>query len=130
MKKLHLKYSTLLLLLFISCKKETEKNNFYENLEKEKKEKLLFGIGKVYFENNCKDCHKKYGTDNFLVYSMKNDKYEFDFLKAYITNQDSLINSGNEFAIKMKEEFNNLPFRHNFKLNDNELKAIIYYLKK
>lgn len=128
MKKLNLKYLTLLL-LFISCKKEIEKNDFYENLEKEKKEKLLLSIGKVYFENNCKGCHRKYGTDNFLVYAIKNDKYKFDFLRSFINNQDSLIKNGNEIAIKMNEEYNKFPYRHKFELNDNEIKSIIYYLK-
>ncbi|MGX7666712.1 hypothetical protein [Flavobacterium pedocola] len=128
MKNLHLKY-LILLLLSISCKKEIERNDFYENLEKEKKEKLLFNIGKVYFENNCKGCHNKYGTDNFLVYGIKNDKYKFVFLRAFINNQDSLIKNGNETAIKMNEEYNNFPYRHKFKLNDNEIKSILYYLK-
>ena len=119
----------MLLMLFMSCKKEIENNDFYENLEKEKKEKLFFNIGKVYFENNCKGCHRKSGTDNFLVYAIKDDKYEFDFLRSFIQNQDSLIKSGNELAIKIKEENDNRPYRHKFELNDNEIKSILYYLK-
>lgn len=120
----------LLIILCFSCKKKEEQNDFYENLEKGKKEKLLFNVGKVYFQNNCKGCHRKGGTDNFLEFTIKEDKYEFDFLKAYITNQDSLIKSGNEEALRIKVEFNNLPYRHKFDLNDNEVKSIIYYIKK
>jgi hypothetical protein len=121
---------SLIVILFISCKKGSDENDFYENLEKERKEKLLYGIGKVYFENNCNGCHKKSGTDNFLVYAIKGDKYDFEFLKAYINDQDSLIKSGDELATKMKKEYNNMPYRHKFKLKDSEIKSIIYYLKR
>lgn len=114
----------LLNILCFSCKKKEEQNYFYKNLEREKKEQLFFNIGKVYFKNNCNGCHRKGGTDNFLEFTIKEDKYEFEFLKAFITNQDSLIKSGNE------EEFNNLAYRHKFDLKNNEVKAIIYYLKK
>lgn len=120
----------LLTIVCFSCKKEEEQNVFYENLEREKKDELLFNVGKVYFQNNCKGCHRKNGTDNFLKNSIINDKYGFSFFKNFVTNQDSLIKNGNKIALDLQDFSNNQPYRHKFNLNDKELKAIIYYLKK
>jgi len=96
------------------------------------KNMMMEKIGETYYQRNCIKCHaSKSAKDNFLVSSIRNEKFEFEFLNYYITNQDSLIKNGNKEAIAVKENYNpNSAFNHNFKLNRNEVKSIVYYLKK
>ncbi|WP_396193432.1 c-type cytochrome [Flavobacterium collinsii] len=116
----------------ISCnKKEIQKNEFYEKLAMQKKEILLEGIGKKYFEKNCLGCHANKGAkDNFLEYSIKNQKYRVDFFRDYITKQDSLLRNGNKDALAIKEWSNYNSYFHSFVFNKSEAEAIFYYLKK
>ena len=93
---------------------------------------MMEKIGETYYQNNCIKCHtSKNAKDNVLVSAIRNEKFSFEFLKCYITNQDSLIKNGNKEAIAVKESYNpKSVFNHNFKLNRNEVKSIVFYLKK
>lgn len=124
-------FCVLFLSIFISCKKkENNVNEFYQNLAQEKNEKVLETIGKKYFEKNCLGCHANRGAkDNFLELAIKNEKYNFQFFKNFIIKQDSLLKNKNTKALELKDWSNN-EYLHNFKFNDNEIKAIFYYLKK
>ncbi|MEW5677253.1 c-type cytochrome [Flavobacterium enshiense] len=124
----------LLLILFIflifSCKnKENTDSDYLQKIELEKKERLLFSIGKTYFEKNCISCHKlgAKGISN-LDYSFKSNNFSMDFLSKFITKQDSLTKSENEEAAKILEFFGDI-YNHNFKFNEEETKSIIYYIK-
>ena len=129
-----MKIRLLIGILFISVAcSESDKNqkSEKEELTFEKKQIALERIGKIYYERNCIQCHAKKGVkDQILEYAIKSDRYEFEFLKAYLTNQDSLIKNGNETALELKERWNDQTYLHDFELNDKEVKAIIYYLKK
>ncbi|MFB9079205.1 c-type cytochrome [Flavobacterium procerum] len=116
----------------ISCKrKEKDGNDFYQKKAKETNEKVLDAIGKIYFEKNCLKCHANRGAkDNYLENAIKNDRHEYQFLKNFITKQDSLLKSKNKKALALKDWSNNNPYLHDFNLNENEIKAILYYLKK
>ncbi|MEZ4792669.1 MAG: c-type cytochrome [Gelidibacter sp.] len=118
-------------LLFLACK-ESNKTPISkkEEVSFEQKQLALEKIGQIYYERNCIKCHGKRGVkDQLLEYAIKADKYEFDFIKAYVTNQDSLIKNGNKIALGLKD-WSNQDYLHRFDVNDNEIKAIIYYLKK
>lgn len=87
--------------------------------------------GEVLYDKFCVDCHVSKGAnDNFLVGNIQNNKYELSFLIDYINHQDSLLHYKNELAIKIKEEWSNNAYIHNFKLTEKEIKAIVYYIKK
>ena len=124
--------SFLILICFISCKKkEVEENKFYEKLALERKEILLENIGKIYYEKNCIKYHAgKDAKDNFLENSVRNEKWSERFFIDFITKQDSLLKFRNNNAVKLKEWSNNNSYLHNFKFNDNEVKAILFFLKQ
>lgn len=47
----------------------------------------------------------------------------------YITKQDSLIETRDPYALKMKEVWNNMANSHNFIYNEKEIDALIEYLR-
>ncbi|MBE8728331.1 c-type cytochrome [Flavobacterium hungaricum] len=120
------------LVILISCKKkEIEENDFYKKRTQEKNERVLEAIGKKYFEKNCYGCHADKGAkDNHLENAIQNDKYNYQFLKNFITKQDSLLKNKNKEALALKDWSNNNSYVHNFEFNESEIKAILYYLKK
>ena len=122
----------LLFLFLASCKqKSNPQTQDFSRIGFEKKQIYLEQIGKVYFEKNCIPCHPRKGsTDNFLEGFVKNKSNDYSLFKTYTTNEDSLLISKNEFALKINDEFNKINFSHNFKLSNNEVKSIYYYLKK
>lgn|SRR5574343_254701 len=120
---------TVLFFIF-SCKyNENTDSQYLENTEIVNKEKLLFNIGKTYFDKNCISCHKlgAKGISN-LDYSFRNNNLNIKFLSKFITNQDSLIKNKNEDAEKILETFGDI-YTHNFAFNNEETKSIIYYIK-
>lgn len=120
----------LFFIFFISCQqKDKTRNEFYEKLEEERKADLLFTVGRLYFDNNCQSCHRKGGTDNFMEQAVKNEKYDYDFFKYYLLNQDSLLKNGNKTAIEKRSDSPDNLYRHRFKLKDSESKAVFYYIK-
>ncbi|WP_091146875.1 c-type cytochrome [Flavobacterium caeni] len=124
---------SILIFLFCSCVKSEkvidERERKLENIDKSV---FLTNIGKKYYEDNCIKCHaSKSAKDNILLYAIVNDKYDFEFLRAFVTNQDSLVKASNKEAIAIKKEyFPNSAMNHNFKLSRTEIKSIIYYLKQ
>ncbi|MRX70143.1 Cytochrome c [Flavobacterium resistens] len=125
-------FNLIILVFLISCKKkEVEGNKFYEELSMQRKEMLLENIGKKYYEKNCVSCHAgKDAKDNFLVNSVRNQKRNESFFIDFITKQDSLLKYENKEALALKDWSNENAYIHNFDFNDNEIKAILYYLKK
>ncbi len=51
------------------------------------------------------------------------------YLRLYITNQDSLTKAQDKYAIDLKNKTGNLANSHNYKFPDEELNALIQYLK-
>lgn len=121
-----------ILFISISCNK-SNKNQKLETKEftLDQKQIILEKVGQIYYKRNCTDCHGRKGvTDQFLEYAIKSDQYEFEFLRAYLTNQDSLLKNKNLIALGLKDTWNNHPYLHKFDMNDEEIKAILHYLKK
>ena len=93
-----------------------------------KKESKLFEKGKTIFINDCKVCHvMKYHGHNFLDGIFK--RVDSSYFKLYITKQDSLIKSDDKYAMETKINFGNNDMIHSFTYNDEEIEALIEYLK-
>lgn len=122
----------LIFLFIISCGNADRKTDHQDDeLSYEQKKLTIEKVGQIYYERNCLKCHANKGMrDQHLEYAIKSDKYEFEFLKSYLTNHDSLIQNENEIALELKKEWGDQTFLHEFELNENEIKALIYYLKK
>jgi len=127
MKKIILFF--ILFVMFGSCtnSKKKEKKAFVLEYNSKKIEKA----GQVLYVKFCIECHgNKDATDNFFASNIRNDKYELNFLANYINHQDSLLQNKDELVLKIKEEWNNINYIHNFNLTEQEIKAISYYLKE
>ncbi len=84
--------------------------------------------GEKLFLSDCGMCHGgKRKTDNYLagVVQRLGEKY----LTIYLTKQDSLINSKDKYALRIKEEYGNLENSHNFKYNYDQIYSLIEYLR-
>lgn len=84
----------------------------------------------VLYSKFCLECHFFKGVaDNFLVGNIRNDYGNWNFLIAYINRRDSLLQHKNELTAKLKDEYNNIDYLHQFHLSEQEIKSIIHYLK-
>jgi cytochrome c2 len=90
-------------------------------------EKLNIKLGRTIFRNDCQTCHAKGKTDDYLegVVNRVGEPY----LKMYLTNQDSLTNARDKYALALKEMWGHLGNNHNFKYTQEELNALIRYLQ-
>ena len=91
-------------------------------------ESELFKKGKEIFIADCNACHvQKERLHNFLEDIF--EKIDTSYFKIYITKQDSLLNNKDTYALERKENFGLNGMIHSFKYNNEEIKALIEYLK-
>ncbi|HLV52321.1 MAG TPA: cytochrome c [Flavobacterium sp.] len=120
----------LLLFLSIITGCTNSKKNIEQDFMLEYNSEKLEKAGQVLYSRFCFGCHSSKGsTDNFLVGNILNDYYDVHFLIAYVNRQDSLLKHKNELALKLKETYNDNIYIHQFDLTEQEVKAIVYYLK-
>lgn len=94
--------------------------------EKIKSAEVEFGLSVA--KTNCWVCHKfNYATENLLEGVVQ--RVGIEYLKLYITKQDSLLAAKDEYALNLKKKFNNMANSHNFKLSEGELAALIEFMK-
>tara|TARA_R110002051_G_scaffold322862_1_gene414713 strand:- start:792 stop:1229 length:438 start_codon:yes stop_codon:yes gene_type:complete len=87
-----------------------------------------FEKGLDLFLNDCKQCHvTKNKLHNYLDGIV--DKRGKEFLKLYLTKQDSLIENEDELALAIKKEWGNQANNHNFKYSEKDLDFLMEYLK-
>ena len=111
----------------IMGKRASDLNDDIE-IVKESKVSQLYIDGENLFVKDCRVCHvSKEMKHNYLEGVI--EKVGLNYLKLYLTKQDSLITVEDKYAIAIKKEYNNMPNSHNFKYSEEELNAIIEYLK-
>jgi len=89
---------------------------------------VIINQGRALFAANCGSCHAILKTDNYLAGVV--ERVGVNYLKLYVTKQDSLIKAKDKYALELKKAFGNLGNSHNFNFSDQQLNAIIAYLKK
>ena len=88
----------------------------------------LYHRGEAIFRTDCNACHvAKDKLHNYLEGVV--DRVGKDYLKLYLTKQDSLVSAKDSNALMLKRVWNNMANSHNFKYSEEELNAIIEYLK-
>jgi mono/diheme cytochrome c family protein len=88
----------------------------------------LYHRGEAIFRLDCNACHVvKNKLHNYLEGVV--DRVGKDYLKLYLTKQDSLVFAKDNNALMLKRMWNNMANSHNFKYTEEELNAIIEYLK-
>ncbi|HET6996935.1 MAG TPA: cytochrome c [Chitinophagaceae bacterium] len=144
--KTHAKYKLLQVILvvafvsadslFAGCRDESKNptadvsssDTTYSKGLKHFQDTSLINQGRLLFQKNCGSCHNVEATDNYLKGVVQ--RVGLNYLKLYLTKQDSLIKSKEEYALELKRRFGNLASVHNFEFSDEQLNAIIAYLKK
>ncbi|MFY7963266.1 MAG: hypothetical protein ACOVO1_00060 [Chitinophagaceae bacterium] len=83
--------------------------------------------GEKIFNRDCNVCHARTKTD----YKLNNivPRLGFNYIKLYITKQDSLILAKDKYALALKSEYGNAGNSHNFKYSDFELLCLTGYLR-
>ena len=88
----------------------------------------LYHRGETIFRADCNACHvSKNKLHNYLEGVV--DRVGKDYLNLYLTKQDSLVSAKDSNALMLKRVWNNMANSHNFKYTEDELNAIIEYLK-
>lgn len=84
--------------------------------------------GQKLFRTDCNTCHvAKKRLHNYLEGVVQ--RVGEEYLIKYLTKQDSLINSNDKYALKLKEVYGNAGNSHNFKYDDEQLLSLIEYLR-
>jgi mono/diheme cytochrome c family protein len=123
-------------LFFASCHAQPDNSTQYTDTSKTVQspelkhsiDTIIIKQGQRLFTANCSRCHKIFATDNYLQGVVQ--RVGENYLKLYLTRQDSLIKAKDKYALEVKKAFGNLGNSHNFDFSDEELNAIIAYLKK
>ena len=111
---------------------EREKRLQVAKLEKETTAMQLSlttqAFGSFVFKNTCRPCHPTPIMLHFdLDEALKRTGEKYFML--YVTKQDSLVFSKDEYALQSKQRYNISGNAHNFKLTQQELVALIRYIK-
>lgn len=120
----------LISLVFYNCSADAGKSS---RIDKDSNDPILidsvlFNKGFVLFKSDCNLCHVSKGRlHNFL--DRVTTRLEEDYLKLFLTRQDSLIEAKDDYVIKLKNFWGNLDFNHQFNYSDDQLAAIIEYSK-
>jgi mono/diheme cytochrome c family protein len=84
--------------------------------------------GKALFEANCTSCHavkeKVIGPALAGIETRRNEEW----LLKWIKNSQAVVKSGDEYAVKLYNEYNKTAMT-SFNLKDDEIKAILAYVK-
>lgn len=93
-----------------------------------KGDSLLFHKGEVLFKKDCNSCHvAKYKLHNYLEGVV--DWLGTNYLRLYLTKQDSLMTAKDSIALRLKEVWGNRGNNHNFHYSEDDLNAIVEYLR-
>ena len=115
---------SLFIVLFTSCKKNDNSNNNYVTQYNYQK---LKETGKFIYNKNCLECH---GNITANGNNIRRINYDFNFLKNYITKQDSLLSIKDEKTLMIKQNYKDNDYIHKFNLTYSELKALQLHLNK
>ena len=115
---------------FLRCNdsQDQQKDNASSTVTTNAEDTILINQGKALFKDTCGACHAVLKTDNYLAEIA--GRLGTDYLKLYITKQDSLIKVKKEYALEINKSYGNLASVHNYKLSNEQLNAIIAFLKK
>ncbi|MEO1013427.1 MAG: hypothetical protein AAFX53_19190 [Bacteroidota bacterium] len=109
---------------------DRKKTDYQPTTVKVEKVAPEFERGKKLFTSDCSACHHRNSMIN--TWRMKTemmDKMGIEYFKKYITNQDSLTNTNDFYARKLKEKYGSLANSHNFDYSQSELIELIGYIE-
>lgn len=89
----------------------------------------LISAGESLFKNNCQTCHRVHQK---LVGPALADVYErrdLPWIYAFVRNSQKVIQSGDEYAVQLYEEYNQ-TLMTSFDFSDDEILSILAYVKQ
>jgi hypothetical protein len=129
LKYLSISIISLCITLFtVSCYDESYNPGKTSKEILELKANKMVREGEILFRENCAVCHKVFGNHNFLDGVVQ--RYGRNFVKLYITKQDSLLKANDSIALDRKSIYSNAEFIHKFQFSEFQLNAIIVFLVK
>lgn len=131
----HLPVTITLTMLFLIVCCQTKSGSATKNIDSSQSmsleptmNTLRIRQGELLFKANCNDCHGIFKTDNLLEGVVQ--RLGENYFKVYLTKQDSLIKAQDKYALNLKAVFGHHTNSHNFDFSEEQLNAIISYLKK
>ncbi len=88
----------------------------------------LVAAGEALFKNNCQVCHKVHEQIIGPALADVHNRRPIEWIKSFITNSQKVIESGDEYAVKIYNEFNKTLMTP-FDFSDEELNSIIEYIQ-
>lgn len=88
----------------------------------------LISAGATLFKNNCLVCHDVHEQKVGPALADVHSRNSIDWIKAFITNSQKVIQSGDEYAVKIYDQYNK-TLMTSFDFSDDELNAVIEYIK-
>lgn len=85
--------------------------------------------GESLFNSNCKACHSV--QTKVVGPALKNiyDRRDVPWINAFVKNPIKVINSGDEYAVKLFEEYNKVEMTGFPSFSDEEIATILAYIK-
>ena len=91
-------------------------------------------LGKTLFKTNCTSCHYLGPEEKKLIGPGLNDhifeEHSEDWLISWIRNSSEMIESGDEVAVKLYEEYNKSVMTAFPHFSDDDIKSILAYIKE
>lgn len=88
----------------------------------------LVSAGETLFKNNCQVCHEIHEQKVGPALANVTDRRPVDWIKSFIINSQKVIQSGDEYAVNLYNEYNQ-TLMTSFDFSDDELNAVIEYIK-
>lgn len=88
----------------------------------------LVDAGATLFKNNCLVCHDIHQQKVGPALANVTDRRPVDWIKSFITNSQKVIQSGDEYAVNLYNQYNQ-TLMTSFDFSDEELNSVIEYIK-
>jgi cytochrome c2 len=88
----------------------------------------LIDAGATLFKNNCQVCHEVHEVKVGPALANITDRRPLEWIKSFILNSQKVIQSGDEYAVNLYNEYNQ-TLMTSFDFSDDELNSVIEYIK-
>lgn len=88
----------------------------------------LVSAGETLFKNNCQVCHEIHEQKVGPALANVTNRRPVDWIKSFIINSQKVIQSGDEYAVNLYNQYNQTMMT-SFDFSDDELNSVIEYIK-
>lgn len=86
--------------------------------------------GKELFNSNCASCHKRYKRSTGPALHGVTDIKDREWIISWVHNSTAVLESGDAYAKKIYEEFNETPMTHFPQLSEGDIDDILAYVEQ